>query len=251
MAKQGPLYLRVYDEITGRIANGSMPRGSQLAPERELSVEFGVSRVTIRRALAALASEGLVHAVQGRGTFVSAPQLAEPPNALLSFKELAESRDLAAGARVLHRVVRPATIDEAELFRIAPGSDLFDLERLRTLDSLPVAVDGALVPLACAPHLPDVDWEHASLYEELSEAGVAPVRADYAVEAQGADAASSALLAVPVGTPVLVAESTTYTLDDRLVEIGRIVYRGDRYRFRSTLIAQPPRPRLRGLPGPG
>jgi GntR family transcriptional regulator len=231
------LHGQVRAELARRISSGGLPRNGQLPTERELSAEFGVSRVTVRRALASLAEDGLVHAVQGRGTFVSPVRVAEPPNALLSFRELAASRNLVAGARLLEAEVRPATISEAEQLEVAPGADLFHLERLRTLDGVPVALDASVVPVALAPELPRLDWSTASLYARLADAGHVPVRADYAVEAQGADARVAEHLELPVGAPVLVAESLTYGADDRLVEIGRMVYRGDRYRFRSTLLA--------------
>jgi DNA-binding GntR family transcriptional regulator len=240
--RERPLYAWVHDTLAAGIASGALARGSQLPPERVLCRELGVSRVTVRRAIASLARHGLVTAVQGRGTFVSAPRVAEPPNALLSFTDLAASRGLAAGAQPLSAVTRPASMDEAEEFRVAPGSELFVLERLRLLDDLPVALDSSRVPLACAPTLPGVDWTAASLYRELARAGHEPVRADYAVEAQAADTRAAAALDLSPGAPVLVAETRSYTAADRLVEVGRMVYRGDRYRFRSTLVARPAAP---------
>lgn len=233
-----PLYVRVYEEIAARIASGSLPRGGQLPPEREFCQEMGVSRATVRRALAALEDEGLIQAIQGRGTFVTSPRLVEPPNTLMSFTQLAEDRGTEAGARVLRAEVRPSTLAEADRFRIAPGGAVFDLERLRTMDGMPIAIDHSLVLLAAAPALPDADWSNASLYQLLVEAGSTPARADYDVEARAADASWADILEVSVGAPLLIADTSSYDRDERLIEIGRIIYRGDRYRFRSTLVAQ-------------
>jgi GntR family transcriptional regulator len=243
-----PLYVRVYEEIADRISSGSLQRGGQLPPEREFCQEMGVSRATVRRAIAALEDEGLIQAIQGRGTFVTAPRLTEPPNTLMSFTQLAEDRGTAAGARVLRAEIRPSTLAEADRFRIAPGSEVFDLERLRTMDSLPIAVDHSVVLLAAAPMLPDADWTQASLYELLTDAGNAPARADYDIEARAADANWARELDVPVGAPLLIADTSSYDRDERLIEIGRIVYRGDRYRFRSTLVAQRSLPSTRPMP---
>jgi GntR family transcriptional regulator len=241
------LHRRVYDELAARIADGRLPAGAQLPAERELCREFAVSRVTLRRALASLAAIGVVEAVQGRGTFVTGPRLAEPPNALMSFSRLAEGRGLVATASVLARELRPATIEEGERFRIAPGSMLFELERRRELDGLPVAISRSLVPLGHAPELGEADWTTASLYDELAAAGSEPYRSNYSVEAQAAGERVAELLELPVGAPVLVAESSSYSLDDRLIEQGHMIYRGDRYRFRATLTAQAP---ARELPRP-
>lgn len=231
------LHRRIYDELAARIADGRLPRGSQLPAERDLCREFAVSRVTLRRALASLAAIGVVEAVQGRGTFVTAPRLAEPPNVLMSFSRLAESGGLAATASVLAVESRPATIGEGERFRVAPGSLLFELERLRELDGLPVAITRSVIPQGHASGLTEVDWSTASLYDELAAAGSEPYRSNYSVEAQGADERVARLLDLRVGAPVLVADSSSFSLDDRLVEQGHMVYRGDRYRFRATLTA--------------
>lgn len=237
MTSRQPLYVRVYEEIATRIASGNLPRDGQLPPERTFCEELGVSRATVRRALAVLEDEGRIQAIQGRGTFVTAPRLVEPPNALMSFTQLAADRGIPAGALVLRAEVRPSTLAEADRFRIAPGSAVFDLERLRMLDSMPIAIDHSLVLLSAAPLLPEATWNTASLYELLAEAGSAPARADYDVEATAADALSARRLDVPVGAPLLIADTSSYDRDERLIEIGRIIYRGDRYRFRSTLIA--------------
>jgi GntR family transcriptional regulator len=160
----------------------------------------------------------------------------EPPNALLSFTELGGRRGLKATARVLHHGVRDATIEEAEAFGIAPGAELVELERLRLLDGVPVAVDATRFPLARAPRALEADFATASLYALMERSGHPPVRAAYTVEAVGAPERVGALLELHPGDPVLVAETTAYDAGDRLVELARTHYRGDRYRFRATLV---------------
>jgi DNA-binding GntR family transcriptional regulator len=231
-----PLYLRVYRLIADEIASGSLGPGDRLPSERELTERLGVSRATVRRALGELATDGLVEASAGRGSFVSTGPLVEPPNALLSFTELGNRHGLRATARVLRLEARPATIEEAEMFGVAPGSDLVELERLRLLDAVPVAVDATRFPLARLPQALTTDFSTASLYDALEEAGFPPVRAAYTVEALPAPEREGALLGIDVGEPTLVAETAAYDPSDRLVELARTHYRADRYRFRATLV---------------
>jgi GntR family transcriptional regulator len=238
----GHLTSRIRDDIGSRIARGELHAGQQLPTERELSKSFAVSRVTVRRALGILADDGLVYAVQGKGTYVASQRLAEPPNALLSFHDMVANDNVVVGAEPLRMQVRAASLSEAELFGIAPGAELFELERLRTLDGLPVAIDSNVLPLALDPALPDLDWAYESLYTRLAAAGHGPVSADYAVEARPADGGTARLLATDIGSPLLVAESRAFDSAGRLVVSGLISYRGDRYRFRSTLTAQQQRP---------
>lgn len=234
-APTAPLYRRVYHLVADGIAEGRLRPGDRLPAERALCAELGVSRATVRRALAELVEDGLVEASASRGSFVAGGRLTEPPNALLSFTELGAKRGLVATARVISAEVQPATLDEADAFGVAPGSDVLHLRRLRLLDGLPVAVDATRVPLARVPGLAAADFSTASLYDALEQEGAGPVRADYTVEATGADAAHAALLDLEPDTPVLVATTCAYARDDRLIELSTTTYRGDRYRFRATL----------------
>jgi GntR family transcriptional regulator len=235
-AVRQPLHMRVYGELAGHIASGHVPANGKLPPERVISEQFGVSRATVRRALAALEADGLIEAVQGRGTFVRAPRIVEPANTLLSFTQLARERGTTPGAIVLRATTRGATIDEAERLRVAPGSDVFDVRRVRTIDSVPVAVSREVVPLGAAAEMVEADWTTASLYDLLTSSGNRPARADYGLQAAAATAEQAAHLDLEIGAPVLVADTSTYTREGRLVELGQIVYRGDRYRFRTTLV---------------
>jgi DNA-binding GntR family transcriptional regulator len=234
-----PLYIRIYNELSAQIAAGTLSRAGRLPPERVISEQLGVSRATIRRALAALEADGLIEAVQGRGTFVTTPRLVEPPNALMSFSDLARERGTEAGAEVLDAHTRPATIDEADRFRIAPGGEVYDLTRLRTVDSVAVALDRNIIPLSFAPQMSTADWATTSLYALLADSGSTVVRADYALEARAADDEQARRLGLPRGAPILVADTRGYGRGGRLVQIGETAYRGDRYRFRTTLIKRP------------
>src|SRR5215211_7809255 len=116
-----PLYHRVYRQIDKEIETGAMQPGDRLPSERWLCDELGVSRATVRRAIEELAGDGLVEG-RGRGSFVTGDALVEPPNTLRGRSELARSRGLGATPRVPAPGARPATIDEAEAFAIAPGA---------------------------------------------------------------------------------------------------------------------------------
>jgi GntR family transcriptional regulator len=237
-----PLYHRVYREIAREIETGTLQPGDRLPSERWFCDELGVSRATVRRALEELVADGLVES-RGRGSFVTGDAVLEPPNTLMSLTEVARSRGLDASARVLGADVRAATIDEAEAFGIAPGAELFELRRLRMLDGLPISVDVNRVPLRLLPDAADMDFTTASLYEALDRAGHAPGRADYDLEARGADGAEAELLGLAEGAPVLFATTVAIAEDGRVVDLGRTVYRADRYRFQATLMRRAHRER--------
>ncbi len=234
-----PLYQQIVRLILEQASVGQLERGTWLPSERRLCAQLGVSRVTLRKALAILVEEGVLESSEGRGWFVTTGVLAEPPNALRSFTETARIRGLEPSARVLLTATRPATLDEAEAFSIAPGSRLFELRRVRCLDGIPVACDESRIPLSVAPNLAGADFTAVSLYATLAEAGVVPVRADYSVEALSADPVTAELLELPAGRAVLVTQQTAFNASDRVVELSSTTYRGDRYRFRASLYRRP------------
>jgi DNA-binding GntR family transcriptional regulator len=235
-----PLYHRVYREIAKGIESGILQPGDRLPSERSLCEQLGVSRATVRRAVEELTADGLVEA-RGRGSFVRDNAVMEPPNTLMGLNEVARSRGLDPTSLVLRAEVRAATIDEADAFAIAPGADLFELERLRMLDGLPISVDINRVPLRILPGAPDIDWTTASLYDALETAGHPPARADYELEARPAGARQAELLGLAPDTPVLSATTVAIGDDGRVVDLGRTVYRADRYRFQATLMRRPQR----------
>jgi GntR family transcriptional regulator len=235
-------YQRVEKALVEEIGRGSIPPGSRLPPERALAEHFGVSRVTLRRALAELERTGVVSRVGGQGWSVAASRIGEPPNELMSFSEMAASRGLTPSARVIGKRVRPASLDEADALGVAPGAALFELERLRLMDDVPILIDRSRVPLAIAPTLEEVDFSSASLYAVLEERhGLRAARARLALEAIAADEGQARLLDLKTGEPLLRCHQLTEDDTGQPVEACDMVYRGDRYRFRATLV----RPRSR------
>jgi GntR family transcriptional regulator len=230
-------YQRVQKALAEEIGRGSIPPGSRLPPERALAEHFGVSRVTLRRALAELETTGVVSRLAGQGWSVARSPIGEPPNELMSFSEMAASRGLRPSARVIGKRVRPASLDEADALGVAPGAALFELERLRLMDDVPILIDRSRIPLAMAPTLQEVDFSSASLYAVLEERhGLRPARARFAVDAIAANEDQARLLDLWTGEPLLHCHQLTEDDTGQPIESCDMVYRGDRYRFRATLV---------------
>jgi GntR family transcriptional regulator len=234
-AAPDPLYYQVYSIIADAISSGQLKPGDRVPTERSLCQRFSVSRATVRRAYRRLAEEGVVTATVGRGSFVVGAPLAEPPNALMSFTELAAARGLTATAEVAREELRPAIAEEAAVFGIDVTGLIFELERVRILDGDRVAVDRTRIPLAIAPKLTEQDFTDASIYDTLEAAGAAPVRGDVVVSSVAADEHRAGALGIAVRAPLLVCTTMSYDEGGRLVEICEIAYRADRYQFRATL----------------
>ena len=224
---------RILEEALGRV----LAPGSGLPSERNLAKQLGVSRSTLRHVLAALADADLVESSPQRGWFVSETQISDPPNILVSFTESAQQRGFRPGAKVLSHTIRPITLAEQEELRAAPGTDILEVNRLRTLDDTPVCIDFTYIVVPRVPGIEAIDLADRSLYDAMESVGGArPVRSDYAVHADSAaDARTAELLDVLVGSPVMIAREVTYAGNGDPLLIARLTYRGDAYTFRATL----------------
>jgi GntR family transcriptional regulator len=229
-----PRYLSAAKALEEELRNGALDAGDRLPAERELCRRLQVSRVTIRRALAELRDRGLIESAGSRGWFVAATSVGET-NVLVGFTDMARARGLHPSSRVLESATRPSTLQEAEQLSLAPGAPIFQLRRLRFLDAVAVGLEVTRIPVAAGPALVGTDFSQTSLYDELRAAGVIPTRADYDVQAVAADSDQATLLGVAPGAPLLCTQAVTFDQSARRIELSRSLFRGDRYRFCTTL----------------
>jgi GntR family transcriptional regulator len=231
-----PLWIQAVHLIRAQIDNGTLKPGMRLAPERELCQQLGISRVTLRKALGKLVEDGVLSASHGRGWYVSKGAKAagkEWPNSLESFSETAHRMGLTPTSALLRSEQVGASLDEAELLLIAPGTPLFHLERVRLLDDVPIALDATSILASQLGDIEGVDFTTASLYELLRDRGIEPVRADATIEAKSASAHEAELLLLEAGKPLLVMRQIAFDELDRPLFTSTIRYVGDRYRLKT------------------
>jgi GntR family transcriptional regulator len=228
-----PLWVRAAELLREQVADGALPAGTRLPPERDLCRRLDISRVTLRRALLQLVEEGVLQPSHGRGWYVASDERKEWPNSLESFSETAARMGLVATSVVLRAETAMATFDEAEKLGVAPGAMLFHLERVRMLDQVPIAVDRSYVPADLAAGLEKIDFRGRSLYETLTAAGLDLAHAETTIEAQEADAFLADNLKVGIGKPILVMHQIVRNQADRRLFASSIQYVGERYRLRT------------------
>lgn len=203
MAAPQPLYERIEKQLRRRLADAR--DGDPFPSEPRLAEQFGVSRMTVRAALAGLERDGLLERVPGRGSFVRKAAAARPVGTLLSFHDEALAAGRTPRSRVLRAGLRPATPAEAAtLYPDAPGEDatVVAISRVRLFDDLPVALEHAVFPSALDALL-TADLETGSLHNALRRLGLHPTLGSSVLTARtaGDDAPE---LDVSAATPMLV-----------------------------------------------
>lgn len=231
------MYYQIRTHLLEMIESGQLKTGDRVPSERELTEQFGVSRMTARQALKELEALGYLSRQQGKGTFVTTPKLVQPLAGLTSFTEEMRQRGLVPGAVVLAVEEVLAGWRVAEALGISQTAPVLRLQRLRLADGLPLALEISHIPSALCPGLGQADFENQSLYKMLADRyGIRLIRAAQSLEAVAASPYEAAMLQVKEGTPLLLIERVSQNSKERPVEFVRSLYRGDRYRFTAELI---------------
>jgi len=227
-----PLYAQIADALLGRMQSGELAAGDRIPPERELSDMLGVTRLTLRRALRELEGRGLLRRRPGLGTFVAEPKIERPAGWLVSFTRDVQERGFAPGARLLALETRPVDADQAADLDLPVSALVWVVQRLRTLNTEPVLLEHYALPHQRFLGLDRFDLEGRSVFEILeTEFGATIARARQSLEPVLAGAQEAGLLDVLPGAALMLERRVSFDAGERPVELGRDLYRGDRFRF--------------------
>jgi GntR family transcriptional regulator len=226
-----PLYHQTACVLRTRIAEGVWKQGDRLPAEWQLCEEFGVSTITMRRAVAILVAEGLVARLQGKGTFVTSDHaIVQGPPQLTSFTEDLRQRGWEPSARVVSiQTVRAEACVSGRL-GLPANAPVTVLRRLRMADGLPVALQTAHLSALQFPGLERFDFSHESLYEVLArQYGVKPGNATDTYRAGKVGEEEAPLLQVETDSAAFRVERLTTDSTGRRIELVESIIRGDRW----------------------
>lgn len=233
---QAPLYQQIYLEIRHRITSGEYPDRSLLPSEYETAEQFGVSRITAKRALNEVAADGLCVRRRGQGSRVTYKPAAGPlksdAQGLLDF--LSDINVETEGA-VLEFDYRPAGRRIAGIMAMNDSDEVQRSVRTRRIDGKPLSYLTTYVPADLGRLFNRDDLvRHAPLLL-LEKAGVTVADADQTITATLADAAAAQALEVKLGAPLLRISRTVFDPAGRVVEFIVGLYRPDQYQYRMPL----------------
>lgn len=224
-----PLYVQLMEELETSIRNGVYKPGDKIMTEAEMAKEYGVSLITVRKAVGSLMEKGLVVRKQGKGTFVTKPKYSRNMKKLQSFTEMCEQMGVKPGAQVLENRLIMADKKVADRLGIEPGSNVVYISRLRLADGEPVQVEKSYFPLKYA-FLLEEDLNNGSMFECLKEkAGAKVASSEKMIELCRATAEEAALMDVKKGDYLLFVKSTAYDENGEPMYAGIQLINGDRF----------------------
>jgi GntR family transcriptional regulator len=219
--------------LSDQISTGLLRPGQRLGAERALATDLGVSRATLRHALAVLEESGLVRRVPGRGggTFVSKGKIERDLSRVVGVPALLRSQGVVAGTRVLSARLSAADEPTARALRLHAGDLVIDLVRIRLADGSPISVEHAMFPADRFGGMLELPLG-GSVYELLEEHyGTRPKEAVERIEVVTASPDEAMILDVSPGAPLLSITRTTTDAADEPFEFAHDLFRGDRTRI--------------------
>jgi GntR family transcriptional regulator len=226
-----PLTLQVRDKVQALIVDSGLGPGDQLPGEAELAARFSVARTTVREALKLLEQDGQVDVRHGLGRFVASATAQWPINRLESVTEMMQ----AMGSLVTNRVISvgpaAASNDEAAALRLAAGSAVVRLERVRSVDGRPViysidVIAGSVV----GDDAGAIAWS-GSLQAILEARGAAMASSTARIRAVTLSRQVAAAIGEDAQAPWLLMIQTHFTADGRAVLYSHDYHRGDAFTF--------------------
>lgn len=231
-----PLFAQVRDALRGQILAGGLRPGDRLPSEAALVEHFGVSRITVRQALAELQASGLVQTVNGKGSFVTPPGRGEALGPFVGVLEAMRKRGHRAHGRMLsHREVA-APVRVARELELTPGTTVGAVTVLRYRDDQPYAVGTSWLDTTTAARLAAQDLvENDVALAVASGLGLRTARTRVVVGARLADGRLARRLRCERGSAVLHVRTTAIGYDGRALIYSETDCRADLMDYRVTL----------------
>lgn len=235
-----PMYLEVYNKLRIDIEKGNYHPGDKMPSEAELEQKYGTSRITIRRAIQLLASDGYVSVRQGHGTIVASPAMYST-NCVTSLTEQLRAAGYTPSARGIHISRKYAPREIAEAMEIPEETEMVCVQRIQYADEKPVGILTNYIFPDVVPGIEEKDHDFISLYRFLEdEYNIRIDTSKDCISARIADIAQATTLQVPVGSPLIYIIRTSFS-EGRPI-LGDVVYiNGYMHSFSFNRSGQSPR----------
>lgn len=230
-----PLYRQLMEALRTKIDEGTYASGDRIPSEFELAEHYGVSRITVRRAVMELCHAGYLSKQQGKGTFVCERKVERRilRSDSMSFAAICTNSGRESDDRVISLERVDPRDDERTFFGIADGESLFCLTKVHTADNVPIAIESSFFPCSGRESLVKEDFEHIALPGVIAQDSVSRLAEEpmTTLEATTATTMQAELLNIAPGDPLFYIH--TYLVDEqgKPLCVGRHVIAGSRFMF--------------------
>jgi GntR family transcriptional regulator len=228
-----PLYDQIERNLRDLIVNGHLKPGQAVPGEWDLADLYGVSRLTVRRALDELVRQNWMEKKHGVGTFVRQPSMASIAAGKLSFTEQMRSIGREPRSKFINQRIVAATEKIARALHIQEGDPILEITRVRLADNIPILLETACLSTKQFPALESHDWsQDESLYKVLSdEYDVVISIMDHTIKPVALTETEARYLKASAGTPAILSQVIAYTPNGEPVEYAWSVSNGDKSEF--------------------
>lgn len=231
-----PLYHQIFMILRNRIFGGMLAPGDLVPSEQEVCSEFGVSRITAKRALNELAEAGLVVRERGRGTrVVLRPPVPAVSASIEGWLDNVSLMGMSTEARVLDFGYVAANEDIAQALELPSGSQVQRAERVRILKGEPMSFLVTYVPAEIGRQFDREDLNATPLLQLLERAGVQVASARQTISATLADEFVASVLNIQPGSPLIEVRRIVRNAASSPVEYIRVLYRPDLYHYEISM----------------
>lgn len=228
---QEPVYIKIHNQIKSDIENKKYIIGQRIPSERQLALDFGVSRMTLRQAIKTLEDEGILERKLGSGTYVASQKVQEKMTGVMSFTEIMRLNGQKPSTKLVsYRITKPS-ISEKEKLKITDDDLILRMERVRSGDNIPICYEVATIPYSLVKQFSKEEIS-SSLYKTLENKG--GYKIGKAVENIGAVIANekdARLLLVHKGEALVTRRQITNLNDDTPFEYVKALYVAERFEF--------------------
>ena len=224
-----PLWQQIRDRLTAEVSDGRYPPGARLPSEARLAARFGVNRHTVRRALAEMQKDALVHARRGSGVFVTGTHISYRVGRRTRFSQNLAEAGHTSSREILRLETVPASAEDAEKLQIRKDDPVHLVETVAAADAVPIVHGQSIFPAARLPAFPEALEDSLSITRALCECGITDYRRlTTRLSAERVDGVLARHLHLPHGALILRAVSDNVDPDGRPIEHGTACFAADR-----------------------
>ena len=225
-----PKYVQIKEDIRRKILSKEWVDGCRIPVEAEFCEMYGVSRITVRKALSELQAEGYLVKIQGKGTYVRRQMHDQHLSKFYSFNEELSKRGVKEKAEVLELSVVAASGEIAAQLEIEEGASVIRIYRIRSTEHCPYAIETSYIPSSLSVTMTEQIINENGLYRTLAQNGVIVDSARESFMAINVNKEQSILLDVRINAAAIALTRTAYS-GTQAVEYCICVVRGDFFRF--------------------